>query len=186
MPKWWIKADYKQKISRKWGEKPHFRLIFGRSGRIRTDGIEVPNFARYQLRHTPIGENIQFFCQIRKWSNLWSKVFCRNTRRQKSEKTREKRRFCELSAFGSQGGHTLPNAARYQLRYTPIVIKLWSCKWSNLWSNTFLTAIFCFPNRPKSARLKGFRRFSLSCGANTVYAPKASALPTAPHPETIP
>ena len=66
----------------------------------------------------------------------------------------------------------LPNAARYQLRYTPIVIKLWSCKWSNLWSNTFLTAIFCFPNRPKSARLKGFRRLSLSYSANTVYAPK--------------
>ena len=42
---------------------------------------------------------------------------------------------------------------------------------------------FLFPNRPKSARLKGFRRFSLSCGANTVYAPKASALPTALHPE---
>ena len=77
----------------------------------------------------------------------------------------------------------LPNAARYQLRYTPIVIKLWSCKWSNLWSNTFLTAIFCFPNRPKSARLKGFRRFSLSCGANTVYAPKPPALPAAPHPD---
>ena len=69
-------------------------------------------------------------------------------------------------------GILVPNAARYQLRYTPIVIKLWSCKWSNLWSNTFLTAIFCFPNRPKSARLKGFRRFSLSCGENTVYAPK--------------
>ncbi len=66
----------------------------------------------------------------------------------------------------------LPKQARYQLRYTPIVIKLWSCKWSNLWSNTFLTAFFHFPNRPKSARLKGFRRFSLSCGANTVYAPK--------------
>ena len=76
-------------------------FVCGRSGRIRTDGIEVPNFARYQLRHTPIGENIQFFCQIRKWSNLWSKVFCRNTRRQKSEETREKRRFCELSAVGS-------------------------------------------------------------------------------------
>ena len=27
------KADYKQKISRKWGEKPHFRLIFGRDDR---------------------------------------------------------------------------------------------------------------------------------------------------------
>ena len=36
---------------------------------------------------------------------------------------------------------------------------------------------FHFPNRPKYARLKGFRRFSLSCGANTVYAPKPSALP---------
>ena len=94
----------------------------------------------------------------------------------------------QISFFGRSGeaqtrGLRIPNAARYQLRYTPIVIKLWSCKWSNLWSNTFLTAIFCFPNRPKSARLKGFRRFSLSCGANTVYAPKPPALPTAPHPD---
>jgi len=77
----------------------------------------------------------------------------------------------------------LPNVARYQLRYTPIVIKLWSCKWSNLWSNTFLTVFFHFPNRPKYARLKGFRRFSLSCGANTVYAPKCGALSTALHPD---
>ena|GEM_PF-1989125 len=76
----------------------------------------------------------------------------------------------------------LPKQARYQLRYTPIVIKLWSCRWSNLWSNTVLTAFFHLPNRPKSARLKGFRRFSLLHGANTVYAPKAGALPTALHP----
>ena len=79
-------------------------------------------------------------------------------------------------------GILLPKQARYQLRYTPIVIKLWLCKWSNLWSDTVLTAIFCFPYRPKIARLKGFLRFSLSCGANTVYAPKAGALPTALHP----
>ena len=46
-----------------------------------------------------------------------------------------------------------------------------------------MTVIFCFPNRPKYARLKGFRRFSLSCGANTVYAPKAGALPAALHPD---
>ena len=90
--------------------------------------------------------------------------------------------------FGRSGGTQTrglmnPNHPRYQLRYTPIVIKLWSCRWSNLWSNTFLTAIFCFPNRPKYARLKGFRQFSLSCGANTVYAPKAGALPTALHPD---
>lgn len=69
----------------------------------------------------------------------------------------------------------LPNVARYQLRYTPIVIKLWSCKWSNLWSNTFLTAIFCFPYRPKIARLKGFRRLLPTNGVNTVYAPKCGA-----------
>ena len=60
-PRWWIKADYKQKISRKWVGKPHFRLIFGRSGRIRTDGIEVPNFARYQLRHTRLYLNLTCF-----------------------------------------------------------------------------------------------------------------------------
>ena len=94
----------------------------------------------------------------------------------------------QISFFGRSGeaqtrGLRIPNAARYQLRYTPIVIQLWSCKWSNLWSGTFLTAIFCFPNRPNSARLKGFLQFSLLCGANTVYAPKAGALPTALHPD---
>lgn len=94
-----------------------------------------------------------------------------------------KNRLIGRSGEAQTRGLRIPNAARYQLRYTPIVIKLWSCKWSNLWSNTFLTAIFCFPNRPKSARLKGFRRFSLSYGENTVYAPKAGALPTALHPD---
>ena len=93
------------------------------------------------------------------------------------------RSFCGRSGEAQTRGLRIPNAARYQLRYTPIVIKLWSCKWSNLWSNTFLTAFFHFSNRPKSARLKGFRRFSLSYGENTVYAPKPPALPAAPHPD---
>ena len=93
-----------------------------------------------------------------------------------------KNRLIGRSGEAQTRGLRIPNAARYQLRYTPIVIKLWSCKWSNLWSNTFLTAFFHFPNRPKYARLKGFRRFSLSCGANTVYAPKCGALSTALHP----
>ncbi len=93
--------------------------------------------------------------------------------------------FCGRSGEAQTRGLRIPNAARYQLRYTPIVIKLWSCKWSNLWSNTVLTAFYHFPNRPKSARLKGFRRFSLSYGENTVYAPKCRALPTAPHPDKI-
>ena len=46
-----------------------------------------------------------------------------------------------------------------------------------------MTAFYHFPNRPKSARLKGFRRFSLSCGANTVYAPKPGAIPTSLYPD---
>ena len=96
--------------------------------------------------------------------------------------------LCFRSFFGRSGeaqtrGLRIPNAARYQLRYTPIVIKLWSCKWSNLWSNTFLTAFFHFPNRPKYARLKGFRRLAPINVRNAVYAPKASALPTALHPD---
>ena len=48
-----------------------------------------------------------------------------------------------------------------------------------------MTVIFCFPYRPKCARLKGFLRFSLSCGANTVYAPKCGALSTALHPVVL-
>ena len=33
------------------GQKPHFRLIFGRDDRTRTCGILLPKQARYQLRH---------------------------------------------------------------------------------------------------------------------------------------
>ena len=92
-----------------------------------------------------------------------------------------KNRLIGRSGEAQTRGLRIPNAARYQLRYTPIVIKLWSCKWSNLWSNTFLTAIFCFPYRPKIARLKGFRRLAPINVRNAVYAPKAGALPPALH-----
>ena len=34
---------------------------FGRSDRIRTCGIDVPNVARYQLRHTPMCEKYSIF-----------------------------------------------------------------------------------------------------------------------------
>ena len=48
-----------------------------------------------------------------------------------------------------------------------------------------MTAFFHFSNRPKSAWLKGFRWFSFSFGADTVYAPKAGALPTGRHLEIL-
>ena len=60
-------------------------------------------------------------------------------------------------------------------------IKLWSCKWSNMWSGTNLTAFLIFTNCPKSAPLKGFRRFFFSGTEWEIYAPKCRALPTAPH-----
>ena len=42
---------------------------------------------------------------------------------------------------------------------------------------------FLFPNRPKFARLKGFRRLAPINVRNAVYAPKAGALPIALHLE---
>ena len=60
-------------------------------------------------------------------------------------------------------------------------IKLWSCKWSNMWSGTNLTAFLIFTNCPKSAPLKGFRRFFFSGTEWEIYAPKAGALPPALH-----
>ena len=99
------------------GRKASFSADFW-SGWQESNLLELaPKASGWPLPYIPI---FSFFCQIRKWSNLWSKVFRRSTRRRKSEKTREKRRFCEISAVDSRGGHTLPNHARYQLRYTPI------------------------------------------------------------------
>ena len=39
-------------------------LAFGRSDRVRTCGIDVPNVARYQLRHTPMCEKYSIFRSI--------------------------------------------------------------------------------------------------------------------------
>ena len=120
-----LKLGYSNKTNNP-NDSPNKRMFglfsCGRSGEAQTRGLRIPNAARYQLRYTPIVIKL-WSC---KWSNLWSKVFCRNTRRRKSEETREKRRFCELSAFGSRGGHTLPKQAgnRYPTsRYSVFGVK---------------------------------------------------------------
>ena len=53
-----LRSEFRHRV--RWQEfMPHSldyrerQLAAGRSDRIRTCGIEVPNFARYQLRHTP-------------------------------------------------------------------------------------------------------------------------------------
>ncbi|MEE0311902.1 hypothetical protein [Hominenteromicrobium sp.] len=42
---------------------------------------------------------------------------------------------------------------------------------------------FLFPNRPKFARLKGFRRLAPINVRNAVYAPKPGAIPTSLYPD---
>ena len=99
---------------------------YGRNDRIRTCDIVVPNHARYQLRYIPKWENIRFFSLLSKWSNLWSKNICRTSWQRKHEKMRGNKRFCELSAVGSWGGHTLPKQAgnRYPTSRHPVRILL--------------------------------------------------------------
>ncbi len=46
--------------------------------------------------------------------------------------------LCGSIRFGVSSSVTLPNQARYQLRYTPMIILMWSPLWSNMWS----TAVF--------------------------------------------
>ena len=52
-----------------------------------------------------------------------------------------------------------------------------------MWSGTNLTAFLIFTNCPKSAPLKGFRRFFFSGTEWEIYAPKSSAIPTSLHPD---
>ena len=185
-----LKLGYSNKTNNP-NDSPNKRMFglfsCGRSGEAQTRGLRIPNAARYQLRYTPIVIKL-WSC---KWSNLWSKVFCRNTWRRKSEKTRGKRRFCELSAVGSRGGHTLPNFARYQLRHTPIGENIQFfcqiCKWSNLWSKVFCRRT----RRRKSEKMRGKRRFCElsevgSRGGHTLPKQAGNRYPTSRHPVRIP
>ena len=54
-----------KKISRKWGEKPHLRLIFGRSDRVRTCGIDVPN-----------AKNLIFYVILRAFRGFLVRIDC--------------------------------------------------------------------------------------------------------------
>ena len=64
-----------------------------------------------------------------------------------------------------------------------MVIQLWSCKWSNMWSGTDLTTLLILINCLKSALLKGFRWFPFSGTARELYAPKCGAVPAPLHPD---
>ena len=60
---------------------------------------------------------------------------------------------------------------------------LYFCKWSNLWSKHFVGVFLKRQTAEKVNVFKGFRAFEKSRSGKCLHAPKASALPTAPHLE---
>ena len=80
---------------------------------------------------------------------------------------REKRRFHELSAVGSWGGHTLPNVARYQLRHTPMsekysIFRSISVSGQTCGQTAFTEDFAREQSAEKVSVYKGFRRFLFS------------------------
>jgi hypothetical protein len=55
------------------------------------------------------------------------------------------------------------------------------CKWSNLWSDRFFVLVLRKRMCKKVSIYKGFRAFGKPATENRLHAPKASALPIAPH-----
>ena len=64
MEKLQIRQTEQQRKSKLETEHSKSMFGFGRSDRVRTCGIDVPNVARYQLRHTPKCEKYSIFRSI--------------------------------------------------------------------------------------------------------------------------
>ena len=110
---------------------------YGRSDRIRTCGIDVPNVARYQLRHTPKCEKYSIFRSISvSGQTCGQTAFYSDFEREPSaEKVSVYKGFSSMFARtfkvllfsakrsfdrgGVPAGVLLPKHARYQLRYIP-------------------------------------------------------------------
>ena len=88
---------------------------YGRSDRVRTCGIDVPNVARYQLRHTP--KLFNFLSTMVK--PVVRPIFAASAR---CNFLAFPPFFARLLAFlktAAENDCTLPKQARYQLRYIP-------------------------------------------------------------------
>ena len=100
-------------------------MFFGRSDRIRTCGIDVPNVARYQLRHTPKCEKYSIFRSI-----SVSGQICGQTaflfwfwKRECAKKSVFTRIFEPSENLRPKPACMLPKQARYQLRYIPLFLR---------------------------------------------------------------
>ena len=101
---------------------------YGRSDRIRTCGIDVPNVARYQLRHTPKCEKYSIFRSFSvSGQTCGQTAFYSNFEREHSaEKANVYKGFQRFSGFHNEGAVSWSQTRRATNCATPRSIKLWS------------------------------------------------------------
>ena len=87
---------------------------YGRSDRIRTCGIDVPNVARYQLRHTPKCEKYSIFRSFSvSGQTCGQTAFYSNFGREHSaEKTNVYKGFQRFSGFHNEGAVSCSQTTR--------------------------------------------------------------------------
>ena len=106
---------------------------YGRSAGTRTLGLLLPKQARYQLRNTPIFNKTPLYYSImgrfRKAFLVMVKIVGWLQKRVNFRKTETRKPLCRkaLRRFQKMGltkSYYVPNQARYQLRYTRILLIL--------------------------------------------------------------
>ena len=185
-------------MCRKAAERRSLRLFcgknrhFGPSDWFRTSGLVVPNHALYHLSYTRIFS----FLLLSLWSKMWSNGdFRRSCRRDKVPK-RQRLQGGAGFAFSGQcrGCYTLPNQARYQLRYTRIFTFLHDTTENGKNKVFSVCGHLCglsrfygtFGNRGKSCKRrcrKALRRFASPYPGYNHGTPKPGAIPTSLYPD---
>ena len=93
-------------------------MPFGRSDWIRTSGIEVPNFARYQLRHAPK----LFNCGRQMWTNCGRlTIFCNFYDFEKRQKSHNIKGFGRFEKVKKSNRLRAPKASALPTALHPVV-----------------------------------------------------------------
>ena len=114
----------------------------GRSDRVRTCGIDVPNVARYQLRHTPKCEKYSIFRSISVSGQTCGQTafYSDFAREYSDEKVSVYKGFRRFLLRNTLGAVSCSQTSRATNCATPRCVKnieffKFFRKWSNLWSN---------------------------------------------------
>ena len=142
------------------------RLFFGRSDRVRTCGIDVPNVARYQLRHTPMSEKYSIFRSISVsgqtcGQTAFTEDFAREQSAEKVSVYKGFRRFLfsrrVWSVSCSQTSRATNCATPRCVKNIRFLVNF--RKWSNLWSKHFVGVFLKRQTPEKVSIYKGVRTF---------------------------